>query len=79
MQIIKISSKRQLTLPAKVCRILNLEKGDRLLLEVKENRLVLTRIPKDFTRSFSGTAKGVYGGPAAAVDEYVRKERETWE
>lgn len=56
-----------------------LEKGTRLLAEMKEGRIVLTRLPDDFTEALAGTAKGAYGTTAEAVDGYVREERAAWE
>ncbi|RJQ29395.1 MAG: AbrB/MazE/SpoVT family DNA-binding domain-containing protein [Peptococcaceae bacterium] len=79
MIIAKLSSKRQITLPAKICRMLNLKKGDRLVLEVKNNQVLFTPVPEDFARSFAGIAGGVYGKSLQEIDNYVQEERETWE
>ncbi|MEW6447272.1 MAG: AbrB/MazE/SpoVT family DNA-binding domain-containing protein [Bacillota bacterium] len=79
MSFVRLSSKYQLTLPAKICRRLQLKKGDRFLVEVKGEQVILTRVPEDFTEFFAGSARGVYGTSAAEIDEYIRKERETWE
>ncbi|KFD41907.1 hypothetical protein HY02_10105 [Peptococcaceae bacterium SCADC1_2_3] len=79
MPIVKLSSKRQITLPAKVCRAINLKQGDHLILEVKGNQLTFTRLPEKFTDFFAGKARGVYGKSLKNIDEYIQKERETWE
>lgn len=79
MAVVKLSSKRQITLPARVCRALNLKQGDRLTLEIKDNKIIFTRLPEDFTNFFSGIAKGIYGKSPQEIKDYVRKEREAWE
>lgn len=79
MAIVKLSSKRQITLPAKVCRVLNLKEGDRLALEIKGDQITFTRIPDNITHFLSGIARGVYGITSRQVDEYVREERDSWE
>ncbi|HCJ79156.1 MAG TPA: AbrB family transcriptional regulator [Desulfotomaculum sp.] len=79
MSIVKLSSKRQITLPAKVCREINLKQGDHLILEVKGNQITFTCLPENFTDFLAGKAKGVYGKSSKNIDEYVQKERETWE
>ncbi|MCL5677250.1 MAG: AbrB/MazE/SpoVT family DNA-binding domain-containing protein [Firmicutes bacterium] len=78
MAVVKLSSKRQITLPAQICRSLSLHKGDHLILEIKDGRIVLSAAPKDFTGYLKGIAKGVYGNSIKEVDAYVQKERETW-
>ncbi|MDI6711413.1 MAG: AbrB/MazE/SpoVT family DNA-binding domain-containing protein [Thermoanaerobacterales bacterium] len=79
MAIVKLSSKRQLTLPAKLCRELGLQAGDRLVIERKGDQITFTRLPKDFAGFLKGSARGAYGRTPGEIDEYVRKERETWD
>lgn len=79
MAVVKLSSKRQLTLPAEICRELDLRAGDRLAIERKGEQVTFTRLPRDFTGFLKGAAKGAYGHDAADIDSYVRKERESWE
>ena len=79
MPIVKLSSKRQITLPAKVCRAIDLKQGDHLVLEVKGNQFIFTRLPENFTDFVAGKAKGVYGKSFKNIDKYVQKERETWD
>lgn len=43
LQTVKISSKRQITIPAKVYDALNLSEGDRLIVELHENKIVLQK------------------------------------
>ena len=77
-----LSSKHQVTLPVALVREMELEPGDKLTVQLREGRIVLTRqprTPEEWVRRFSGALKDVYGESAEEMDEYVRRERESWE
>jgi antitoxin ChpS len=74
----KISSKHQITLPIETVRRLGLEPGDRLAVRVEGDRIVLRPQPRDWVKYYRGSMKGVYGSTAEEIDEYIRKERESW-
>ena len=77
-----LSSKHQITLPAALVRQLRLEPGDKLTVQLRDGRIVLRRqprTPEEWVRRFSGALKEAYGETAEEIDEYVRRERETWE
>jgi AbrB family looped-hinge helix DNA binding protein len=76
--IAKLSSKHQITLPVDVVRRLGLEAGDRLAVGVEEDRIVLRPRPRDWVEYYRGRLRGVYGSSVEEIDEYVRKERESW-
>lgn len=75
----KISSKHQITLPIEAVRRLGLEPGDRLAVRVEDDRIVLRPQPRDWVEYYRGRLKGVYGSTTEEIDEYIRKERESWE
>ncbi|MBO8129061.1 MAG: AbrB/MazE/SpoVT family DNA-binding domain-containing protein [Peptococcaceae bacterium] len=77
--IVKVSSKRQITIPAHIYRALNLYPGAKLEMQLKKNQLILSNPAKTYTDLLAGSLKGVYGNTKEEVDEYIRKERETWE
>ncbi|AYO31422.1 AbrB/MazE/SpoVT family DNA-binding domain-containing protein [Biomaibacter acetigenes] len=79
MHSVKLSSKNQITIPAQICRALKIKKGNKLLIEQKDNRIILTPEPQDYVEYYYGIAKGTYGKCAEEMDEYVKKEREDWE
>ena len=56
---------------------LKIERGDRLLVEVRDNAIILTPEPHDYARRLRGLHREVWEGIDA--DEYVRREREAWE
>ena len=45
VQSIKVSSKRQITIPSAACRRLGIAAGDRLTVEIRDDALVLHRRP----------------------------------
>jgi AbrB family looped-hinge helix DNA binding protein len=77
--ILKVSSKRQITIPISVCKKLLINEGDHLLFDVQDEKIVLTRAPDNYAKHFRGISKGMYGKTAAEVDEYVAEERKSWE
>jgi AbrB family looped-hinge helix DNA binding protein len=56
---------------------LKIERGDRLLVEVRGNAIVLTPEPHDHVRRLRGLHREVWEG--INTDEYIRRERDAWE
>lgn len=79
MPSVKISSKRQITIPADIFRLLDLKEGQKLMVEVNEGRLILTARPISLTKAIGGATKGLYGNTSADIDEYIEKERSAWQ
>ncbi|AKX93085.1 AbrB/MazE/SpoVT family DNA-binding domain-containing protein [Neomoorella thermoacetica] len=77
--IIKVSSKRQITIPAAIYKKLGIQPGQKLFLEVHGDKLIIWPKTKSYTELLAGSLKGVYGQTKEEIDVYVRKERETWE
>ena len=77
-----ISSKHQITLPAALVRQLGLQPGDKLCVRLEDQRITLERQPRtpdEWVQRFSGAlAAKPYWGTKEEIDEYVRKERESW-
>jgi AbrB family looped-hinge helix DNA binding protein len=77
-----ISSKHQITLPAAMIRQLGLQPGDKLTVRLEDHRITLERQPRtpdEWVQRFSGAlAAKPYWGTKEEIDEYVRKERESW-
>jgi AbrB family looped-hinge helix DNA binding protein len=63
--------------PDEVRQQLKIERGDRLLVEVCDNAIVLTPEPDDYARRLRGLHREVWEG--IDIDEYIRPEREAWE
>jgi AbrB family looped-hinge helix DNA binding protein len=67
-----ISSKNQITLPARLLRELGLGSGDRLAISREGSRLVLRARPRDWVKYHAGSLAGAYGRSRREVDAYVR-------
>ena len=70
-----ISSKNQITLPARLLREMGLSAGDRLAVTREGNRLVLRARPRDWVKYHAGSLAGAYGLNREDVDAYVRELR----
>ena len=74
MQSVKVSSKRQISLPSAACRELGIAAGDRLSVEIRDGELVLRPRPARASERLWGLGKEIWEG----VDpvEYVRALRD---
>ena len=73
-----LSSKYQITLPARLVRELGLQPGDKLAVELVEGRLVLHPRPKDWLSYVAGSMPGYYGKTKEEIDAYLREVRGDW-
>jgi AbrB family looped-hinge helix DNA binding protein len=69
----KLSSKNQIVIPREAREALHLKPGDKLLVVVRGNDLLLLQKPKSYAKALRGLASGLY------PKDYLRKERESWE
>jgi antitoxin ChpS len=76
---VTISSKRQITIPAEIFRFLELKEGQKLLVEVEDDCIVMKARPESLTKALMGATGGLCGQKATEVDDYVEKERHTWQ
>jgi AbrB family looped-hinge helix DNA binding protein len=68
-----LSSKYQITIPREMRRALGLKAGDKLLVVVLENSMIVLKKPKSLAGTVKGIGKGLY--PA----DYLKRERQSWE
>lgn len=61
-EISTVSSKGQVIIPAKLRRILGIEKGTKVSCQVENNRLILQPLNREFIRSLRGSLKGKPSG-----------------
>ncbi len=74
-----ITAKNQVSLPAHGVQELGWAKGDRLLVEVLGNDImVLLRRPASWTDAFAGRLTGIYGHHDEVL-RYLEAERRSWE
>ena len=68
-----LSSKYQIVIPREARQRLGLKPGDKLLVVLMGDDMIVLRKPKSFAAAVKGIAKGLY--PA----DYLKKERESWD
>jgi len=73
---VKLSAKYQIVIPREVRRQLGLVAGDGLLVEVRDNTIVLVPRPRCYAKRLRGLHKEVWGRVEATA--YVKEERKGW-
>lgn len=73
---IKVSSKYQIVIPREARKNLNLKAGDKLIVKVNNEKIIIYPQPKSYAKYSLGLGKETWTGVDAT--EYVRKEREAW-
>jgi len=68
----KLSSKNQIVIPREARKALGLKAGDRLLVVLRGDTVILLRKPRKYFAAISGVAAGLYS-PA-----YLEQERASW-
>ena len=76
MLSVKVSAKHQIVVPAEARRALGIKAGDRLEVEVQQDRVVLRPRPGRASERLRGLGRGMY--PPDPVS-YVRALRDEWE
>lgn len=74
---VTLSQENQVTLPEEVVRQLDLQPGDRLVVEIDEANPCRVEV-RPIRRSYAGLLDGVYGTDEEAL-AYVRAERASWD
>jgi AbrB family looped-hinge helix DNA binding protein len=68
-----LSSKNQIVIPRKAREALRLKPGDKILVVVLGERVIVLERPKSYRAAIRGLARGVY--PRG----YLQKERRSWD
>jgi len=68
-----LSSKNQVVIPREARKALGIKPGDKLLFVVLGERVVVMQKPKSFASALRGIGRGLY------PDDYLQKERDSWE
>ena len=72
MAVQKLSSKNQIVIPKEARRAMDVKGGDELLVVVKDALMLVMSMPKRYTKTMQGLAKGAY--PSG----YLKRERRSW-
>ena len=68
----KLSSKNQIVIPREAREALQIKPGDKLLVVVRTDRVLVLRKPKSYHAAIRGLAGASY------PKDYVMKERDDW-
>lgn len=69
----KLSSKNQIVIPREARQALRVKSGDKLLIVVHGDRVLVLRKPKSHAAALRGLARSSYG------KGYLEHERKSWE
>ena len=73
---VKVSSRYQIAVPRVARERLNIQSGDRLLVDVQDGLLILVPQPKDYAARLAGLHQEVWAGLDTSA--YLREERDAW-
>jgi len=73
---VKVSKRHQISVPSAVRKRLGIKEGDRLLVEVKGDMMILLREPSDYVDHLAGLHEEIWCD--VDVDEYLEDERTAW-
>ena len=72
MSEVKLSAKNQIVIPRDAREALHLKPGDKVVLVVRGDQVLLLKRPKSYKDALRGLGKGLY------PPDYLKKERESW-
>ena len=68
-----LSSKNQIVIPKEAREALQVKPGDKLVMVVRGDRVIVLEKPKSHHEAIRGLGRGVY------PETYLEKERESWD
>jgi AbrB family looped-hinge helix DNA binding protein len=73
---VKVSRRYQIAVPAVVRQRLNIQSGDRLLVDIQDGMIILLPQPEKYAQRLAGLHHEIWEGIDA--QEYIDEERSTW-
>ena len=73
---VKVSKRYQIAVPALARQLLNIQSGDRLLVDIQDGMMVLIPRPENYTEALVGLHQEIWEGEDA--QKYIEKERDAW-
>ena len=74
---VKVSSRHQISVPRIARDRLNIQRGDRLLVDVQDGLLILIPQPQNYTARLAGLHQQVWAGLDTTA--YLQEERDAWD
>ena len=73
---VKVSGRYQISIPSRARQQLNIQAGDRLLVDIQDGMLILVPEPTDYVAAMAGMHQSVWKGINSTT--YLNEERATW-
>ncbi len=73
---VKVSNRYQISLPSMARKRLNIQAGDRLLVDIQDGLIILTPQPNNYAKHLAGLHQEVW--QEVDTTEYLEKERAEW-
>ena len=73
---VKVSKRNQIAVPAMARQLLNIQSGDRLLVDIQDGLIVLIPEPDNFTETLAGLHKEIWREVDA--QKHIDEERNAW-
>jgi AbrB family looped-hinge helix DNA binding protein len=74
---VKVSRRYQIVVPRIARERLNIQSGDRLLVDIQDGLLILLPQPRDYTTHLAGLHREVWEGLDTTA--YLQQERDAWD
>jgi AbrB family looped-hinge helix DNA binding protein len=74
---VKVSNRYQIALPSVARKQLNIQAGDRLLVDIQEGLIVLSPQPHNYVEYLAGLHQEIWEGVDTTA--YLQQEREAWQ
>jgi AbrB family looped-hinge helix DNA binding protein len=74
---VKVSNRYQIALPSVARKQLNIQAGDRLLVDIQEGLIVLSPQPHNYVDYLAGLHQEIWEGVDTTA--YLQQEREAWQ
>lgn len=73
---VKVSNRYQIALPSLARKELNIQAGDRLLVDIQDGMIILLPQPQDYVEYLTGLHKDIWQNINTTT--YLQQEREAW-
>lgn len=74
---VKVSKRYQIAVPHVAREQLNIQSGDRLLVDIQDGMIILLPKPENYTKQLAGMHKEIW--ERIEPNEYLETERQAWE
>lgn len=74
---VKVSNRHQISLPSIARKQLNIQAGDRLLVDIQDGLIVLLPQPEDYVKHLAGLHQEIWQG--VDTQAYLDRERDEWQ